>query len=188
MTSNWLRRLIALSSLSSLLVLGLSTSLAPAASVKKVSIKDLEGKQVAIDFASSPLTLVNFWAVWCMPCRDEIPDIAKLVSEFGGKGLKVYGIALESGEAAEVKSFLADHKEFGVNYPILLGADDTGDAFGGVMQVPTTFLVDARGKILKRFIGVTSDFHKKMSAEITRSLQDKQDKSDTPPPKAAPGR
>ena len=154
-------------------------------SVSKVSIKDLEGKKVSIDFSASPLTLVNFWAVWCMPCRDEIPDIAKLVSEFEGKGLKVYGIALESGEAAEVKSFLEGHKEFGLNYPILLGADDTGDAFGGVMAVPTTFLVDARGKIIKRYIGVTSDFRKKVGAEITRALE--AGKPEASAPKTAPG-
>jgi thiol-disulfide isomerase/thioredoxin len=161
-----------LASLSALLVLsGLSFGLAAAGDkVGKVSMKDLDGKKVAIDFSAAPVTLVNFWAVWCMPCRDEIPDIAKLVTEFGGKGLQVYGIAMESGEAAEVKSFLDSHKEFGVNFPMLMGTDDTGEAFGGVMAVPTTFLVDSRGQVIRKYIGVTSDFHKKVSGEIAKTL------------------
>lgn len=161
--------LASFSSLLAVSVLLCGTALA-GEKVGKLSMKDLDGKPVSVDFSEASVTLVNFWAVWCMPCRDEIPDIAKLVTEFGGKGLKVYGIAMESGEAAEVKSFLESHREFGVNFPMLMGTDDTGDAFGGVMAVPTTFLVDSHGKVIRKYIGATSDFHKKVSGEIARTL------------------
>jgi thiol-disulfide isomerase/thioredoxin len=138
--------------------------------VSPVTLQSVEGAKVKIDFATAKLTLVNFWATWCMPCREEIPDIARLMSRYKEDGLQVYGIAMESGEVAEVKDFLQRNKAFGVNYPMLMGTDEISDAFGGVMAVPTTYLVDGKGRIVKKRIGVTSDFHKAMSADIEQFL------------------
>jgi len=156
------------------LLMGLAAVLCaadPAQAVSSLTLDDLEGRKVKMDFSAARVTLVNFWATWCMPCREEIPEIARLVSEYGGKGLQVFGVAMESGEPVEVKDFLERNKAFGVNYPMLVGTDTVADAFGGVMAVPTTYLLDARGKVLKTFVGSTRDFHAKMSAEIGSTLK-----------------
>ncbi|MGH9868191.1 MAG: TlpA disulfide reductase family protein [Candidatus Polarisedimenticolia bacterium] len=160
----------------SILVIALTVAIVPGVAaaegtIAPVTLEDLNGKKVKVDFSSAKITLVNFWAVWCMPCRDEIPEIARLKSEYGDKGLQVFGIAMESGEPAEVKDFLERNKGFGVNYPMLMGTDEVADSFGGVMAVPTTYLLDAKGKVLKTYVGSTRDFHAKVSAEIDSTLK-----------------
>ena len=138
------------------------------------TLQDLKGAKVSVDYGASKLTLVNFWAVWCGPCREEMPQIAKLVEKYGKQRVAAFGIAVESGEADDVKDFLDQSAEDGdlrVNYPILMGTNDTLKRFGGVQAVPTTFLIDPAGKIVKRFVGMTPGFTAKLENEIRKALE-----------------
>ncbi len=137
--------------------------LAPAGAAKiaeapDVVLRHLDGKPAKIDYKSHRLTLVNFWATWCLPCHEEMPQIAKLVREHSSQGFQAVGIAVESGEAADVKRFLDDNSEFGINYPILMGTLETLESFGDVQILPTTYLVDSKGRIVETFMGVQEDF------------------------------
>ena len=135
-----------------------------------VTLIDLKGAKVQIDYRGGKLTLVNFWAVWCGPCREEMPRIAKLVEKYGKQGFQAVGIAVQSGESADVKAFLDENKDFGINYPILMGDDGTLLRFGDVQAVPTTFLIDPTGKVVRRFLGVTPGFSIKLEDEIKKTL------------------
>jgi cytochrome c biogenesis protein CcmG, thiol:disulfide interchange protein DsbE len=143
-----------------------------------LTLSDIKGAKVRIDYRSGKLTLVNFWAIWCGPCREEMPQIAKMVESYGKRGFQAVGIAVQSGEAADVQSFLDENKEFGINYPMLLGDGNALSRFGDVQAVPTTFLVDPGGKIIRKFIGVTPGFPLKLEDEIKKAL--------APPPEAPP--
>ena len=136
----------------------------------EVRLSDLDGNQVTLTYAQSRLTLVNFWATWCLPCREEIPDIARLHSEFNQRGFRAVGVALESGGREEVMEFLRKHPEFGVNYTMLMGSDATIDDFGGIEIVPTTLLVDSEGAVVDTFLGVNPEFHKKVGKAIREFL------------------
>lgn len=136
-----------------------------------VTLPDIHGKSVSIDYASHRLTLVNFWAIWCVPCHEEMPQIADLFDKFKDQGFQAYGITMESGEASSVRQFLAENPEFGINYPILMGEMKTAMDFGEVMVVPTTFLVDPTGKVVKDYVGVSTDFGQKVSADIAALLE-----------------
>lgn len=136
----------------------------------EVTLPDLNGGKVTLNYKSARVTLVNFWAVWCFPCREEMPQITRLMEKYGKQGLKAYGIALDSGSPADVKEFLEGHKELKVSYPILLGEDDTAFQFGDIMAVPTTFLVDPAGKVLKTYVGVHSRFFEEVGAEIDKQI------------------
>jgi thiol-disulfide isomerase/thioredoxin len=135
-----------------------------------LSLPDLKGGQVRIDYGAGKLTLVNFWAVWCGPCREEMPHIAKMVERYSKQGFKAYGIAVQSGEPADVRAFLDENKDFGINYPILMGTDETLERFGDVQAVPTTFLVDSSGKVVRRFLGITPGFPAKLEDEIKNAI------------------
>lgn len=135
-----------------------------------VALKDVDGRTIQIDYKAHRLTLVNFWATWCLPCREEMPQIARLVAAHGGRGLQTFGIAMESGKAAEVKRFLKENPDLRVNYPILIGDDKAAARFGNVEVVPTTFLIDASGTIVRKYEGVTPDFFEKVGRDIRTSL------------------
>lgn len=133
----------------------------------ELTLPDIHGKDFKITWADSKATLVNFWAVWCVPCQDEIPQISDLVTEFKGRGFRAIGIAVESGDSAAVRSFLAENPELGVNYPVLIGNLESIMKYGNVDSIPTTFLVDSKGAVQKTYIGATPGFGKAVGADIT---------------------
>ena len=140
------------------------------AAAPNIALTDLHGAPAHIDYKGAKVTLVNFWATWCGPCREEMPMIARLFRQHGPSGFKAVGIAVESGGADQVLKFLKANKEFGINYLVLLGSDESLEKFGDVATVPTTFLFDSDGKVIKRYNGVTSNFYEKVSAEIGKHL------------------
>lgn len=80
------------------------------------TLPDLDGRPRAVDEWHGKVLLINFWATWCAPCREEMPLLVDLQREFGSRGLQVIGVAMDDVEA--VRAFAA---EFGVDYPLLTG-------------------------------------------------------------------
>ena len=93
--------------------------------------------------------IVNFWATWCAPCRQEIPLLVKLQAQYAAQGLQVIGIATDETDEKSVQAFL---KKMVVNYPMLMGTDDVGNmvaGFGGTLiGLPYTLVLDRDGKVL----------------------------------------
>lgn len=135
-----------------------------------VALTDLHGAPAKIDYKSAKVTLVNFWATWCAPCREEMPMVARLHRQHGPDGFNAVGIAVQSGGVDQVLKFLRANRHFEIGYLILMGGDDSLEKFGEVATVPTTFLFDSNGKVIKRYNGVTSNFFEKVSAEIGKHL------------------
>ncbi|HZI93413.1 MAG TPA: TlpA disulfide reductase family protein [Patescibacteria group bacterium] len=146
-----------------------------------LTLSDLKGSKVKVDYRAGKLTLVNFWAVWCGPCREEMPHIARLFGKYSSQGFQAVGVAVQSGESSDVKEFLEQNKDYGINYPILMGVDETLERFGDVQAVPTTYLIDPTGKVLKRFIGVTPGFAVKLEDEISKAIGPDSSKPSKPP-------
>ena len=104
--------------------------------------------------------MLTFWGTWCGPCRKEIPDFIKLYDEHNAEGLEIVGIAVQSGTAENIKRFSEYYK---INYPILtdIGENESYKAFRdygtvpgvGTRAVPTTFLIDREGYIVKTYRG-----------------------------------
>jgi peroxiredoxin len=114
------------------------------------SLKDVEGKTVrAADFKGK-VVILDFWATWCGPCRAEIPGFIALQKQYKKRGLVVVGLSVDEDGADVVKPFV---QKLGMNYPVVLAEKKTQEAFGGIEAVPTTFLIDREGRIVKEHMG-----------------------------------
>jgi DsbE subfamily thiol:disulfide oxidoreductase len=124
----------------------------------------LDGKATRLSDFRGKAVLLNFWATWCGPCRIEMPWFADLQNRFGGQGFQIVAVALDENADNAVAKFA---KEVGANYPVLLGKDSVGDAYG-VDAMPQTFYLDREGKIVNRVIGLGS--RKEMEENIKAAL------------------
>jgi thiol-disulfide isomerase/thioredoxin len=123
-----------------------------ASTLLAVSLPDVDGQQQALSQWKGKVLVVNFWATWCAPCREEMPLFIKAQSEHGAKGLQFVGIAVD--DAAKVRQFA---EEIGLNYPALIGgygAMELSKTLGNsVMALPYTIIVDAQGQVVTSHLG-----------------------------------
>lgn len=117
------------------------------------TLKDLNGKDVRLSAYQGKVLVVNFWATWCAPCKVEIPGFKDLYSRYRRRGLEVIGIAVD-----EPPSTVAPYaRDMRMNYPVLIGQhrQDVLDAFGPIVGLPTTIVVNRDGTICQRYPGFT---------------------------------
>jgi peroxiredoxin len=124
-------------------------------SAPNFSWKDSMGNVIDLDNFRGKVTLVNFWATWCGPCKRELPDLISLNAELADRGVKVIGVSTDRGSNAveDVRSFAKEHS---ITYQIVISNDDLEKAFGNVNFLPTSFIVDANGKIVQTYVGPRS--------------------------------
>jgi DsbE subfamily thiol:disulfide oxidoreductase len=109
----------------------------------------LDGSRLALADLQGQVVLVNFWATWCEPCEDELPDLQRLWEAYRDEGVMVVGIA-EQPESAEVEEMTS---RLGVTYPLGLDPENLVAFEYGITGVPETFLVDAEGHVTYFHIG-----------------------------------
>jgi len=137
-----------------------------------VTFKNLQGSgDVALSSLKGKVVLLNFWATWCEPCRGEIPVLIDLQQEYASKGFTLLGASMDDDPTKVVPPFVkntefkVDGKDETMNYPIVAGTDAITDQFGGLLGMPTSFLISRDGKIVKRYIGVVNP------AQITKDIE-----------------
>ncbi|MCU1328233.1 MAG: Redoxin domain protein [Bryobacterales bacterium] len=107
--------------------------------------KTLDGAPLSPASWAGKVVVLNYWATWCVPCRQEIPEFNKMAAELGPKGVEVVGISMDEEGAAPVKEFL---KQNPMKYTVGLGTGSPG-------QLPLTVVLDKAGKTVQRFEGFT---------------------------------
>ncbi|MEO8158869.1 MAG: TlpA disulfide reductase family protein [Betaproteobacteria bacterium] len=112
------------------------------------TVTDVQGKAHSLAAYHGKWLIVNFWATWCPPCLEEIPDLVE-VKEMR-KDVQVIGIAMEFQDAAQVVQFA---EGMFVNYPIVLGDRKVSESIGRVDGLPTTFIYDPQGRLAQRHVG-----------------------------------
>jgi len=124
-----------------------------------------EGKKVSLDDLKGKLVILNFWATWCPPCRLEMPSMEKIYNEFKGEGLEVVAINFMEGPES-IKAFL---KENDLTFTVLMDKAGEISQSYGVHALPITFLIGRRGNVLARSIGY-KDWHNKKTRKFISSL------------------
>jgi len=112
------------------------------------TLKTLDGRKVTLSELRGKVVLLNFWASWCPPCRGEMPLFEKIYERYKNRGFEILAVSTDSS-ADPVKKFV---KEFGITFPVLL---DDGKVSGlySIQGLPTSFLIDREGRIVKVRLG-----------------------------------
>ncbi|MGJ7913313.1 redoxin domain-containing protein [Neobacillus sp. LXY-1] len=110
-------------------------------------LKTLTGETVKLSELKGKKVMLNFWATWCPPCKAEMPDMEKFHSEVGDK---VTILAVNIDPQLDVKGFVNEYK---ITFPILLDTDDGVNGKYQVLSIPTTYFIDSKGIIQKKFVG-----------------------------------
>ncbi len=110
----------------------------------------LTGKDVNSKSFAGKSLLVTFFATWCPPCIQEIPNLIEVQNEFGPKEFSVVALSMDQEGSAVVKRMVEKKK---INYPVIMADSRVTRDFGGVYGIPTSFLVNRRGNVVKKYTG-----------------------------------
>jgi len=135
----------------------------PLPNAPDVTFKDLQGKDVSVASLKGKVVVVNFWATWCEPCQVEIPWMIGFQKKYADKGFTLLGVAMDEEGKSVVEPYVqktqfdVDGHPTTMNYPIVLGDDDLAGKFGGLLGLPTTYVITRDGKVAKRYIGLATE-------------------------------
>jgi thiol-disulfide isomerase/thioredoxin len=115
------------------------------------SLPDLSGGYLQLSTYRGKVVLLDFWATWCDPCRDEIPRLVELQNKYGDRGLQIVGVSMDDGPEP-VRDF---YRRFKMNYPVVMGNAKIGEIYGGILGLPIAFVIERDGRIYAKHIGAT---------------------------------
>jgi len=119
--------------------------------VPDLSFTDLNGSAIHTADYKNKVVLVNFWAAWCLPCAQEVASIYRLAEEISGPGTAGDRVSVDD-DAQELQIF---YRKYQMNYPVVPSDNKLADAFGGVLGLPTTFVIGRDNRIHTKHNGVT---------------------------------
>jgi peroxiredoxin len=123
----------------------------PYGAAPNLSVTDINGNTLHTPDLRGKVVVVNFWAAWCVPCADEVPQFIALQKKYQDQGLQVIGFSVED-DATELRNF---YHKYQMNYPVIASDIKIADSFGGVLGLPTTFVIGRDGKIQAKYNGAT---------------------------------
>lgn len=131
------------------------------------TLQNLTAAEVSLSDYRGKVVLLNFWATWCMPCRQEMPGMESLWKKYQHRGLVIIAVSTEEGSPARVQSFV---KRLKLSFPIALDPDATVSDLYQVSGLPVSFLIDQQGRIAAKITGSEDWMSEKSIARIESLL------------------
>jgi peroxiredoxin len=122
----------------------------PGLEVPNFAFPDINGKQISLSDHRGKVVLVNVWATWCPPCRQEMPSMQRLYEKFKGENFEILAVSIDSEGREAVAPFM---QKMHLTFPALLDPGETIRPLYGITGVPESFLVDKRGVLLEKIVG-----------------------------------
>ena len=135
--------------------------------IRTFTLPDMKGAPQTLP-QGQPM-LVNFWATWCPPCRQEMPDMIRLYHTYQKQGLKIVAVSVDEN-STQLHDFVTEYQ---VPFEVLNDADSAVSSSYGVFRYPETFLVDKHGVVQAHLIGAIAWMSPKIRADIEALLADK---------------
>lgn len=128
------------------------------------SLTQLDGTPLRLSDYRGKVVLLDFWASWCAPCREEIPRFIEWQRRYGDQGLQVIGVSMDDG-IEPVRKFSRDFK---MNYPVALGDQELATRYGGILGLPVNIVIGRDGKIVSKHVGMAdlSVFERELTAQL----------------------
>ena len=135
----------------------------------KIMLKDLQNRNVSsTDLTRGKITLINFWASYCVPCRKEMPELSRIHNSYADQNVQVIGVSIDDTRTVgRVKSVV---RQLQVDYPVVYDMEQKLYKHFNTKAMPFSILVDAQGRILWEHTGYIPGDEKKMEAQIKRAL------------------
>ncbi|HEX5228171.1 MAG TPA: TlpA disulfide reductase family protein [Bryobacteraceae bacterium] len=108
------------------------------------ALNDASGRTIKLSDYRGKVVLLNFWATWCTPCREEIPWFMDFAAVNSGRGFAVLGVSMDEGGWKSVQPYV---DRLHINYPVMIGNDEVARLFGGLDSIPLTLVIDRSGRI-----------------------------------------
>src|SRR5216684_6216806 len=113
-------------------------------------LKDLAGKDLNFEAYRGKVILLNFWATWCGPCREEIPELIALQDRYKDR-LQIIGLVVDDDDEKGIRKVIESE---GINYPVALADQETRFAYGGIAALPTVFVINSEGRVVQKHVGL----------------------------------
>ena len=156
-----------------LAVVGLLLSTQPAAAILQkgdrapaVKLVTTSGQPVTLANYKGYVLVVDFFATWCIPCKESIPHMNSLNRKFGKQGLQILGVSVDEGGEREVKDFIAERK---ISYPVAVAGEDLQTEYG-LRSIPTIYVINKKGIVAEKYQGFSDQTGKAMEDAIKRLL------------------
>lgn len=129
--------------------------------------KLINGKTFRLSNQKGKVVLMNIWATWCAPCREETPELVNLYNKYKDDGLVIVGVSIDKQGESVVRPFM---KKYDVDYPIIIDDGTIMDKYGPTMGIPTSYLIDKQGKL--RYFAVGALTEKELEPRIQNMLKE----------------
>ena len=130
-------------------------------------LPDLNGKQFKSSQLKASIVVLDLWATWCEPCVADIPIFNRLHEKFANRGVKIVGVAVQSGWRNDIKPHVARHT---IKYTVLVGNAKIVEMYR-MIGFPTTYLIGRDGKIVKKYIGTVPDTEAQKEADLNHEIE-----------------
>jgi thiol-disulfide isomerase/thioredoxin len=136
--------------------------------------KQTDGRRATLEDLRGQVVILDFWATYCPPCREEIPHLVRLQKQFGPQGLKVIGLNVGGEEdRPKVPDFV---KQYRIQYQLADPEDDTVQLFlADDDRIPQTFVIDRQGRVVEHVVGFDSEVASRLESAISQALATKAD-------------